>query len=87
MADTAILDDLDAEALGLYCSQLAEREQLESDLAAARKVDEPDMNLILSLNKQINAKCPWARQREINRKQRQGPVRHDVGRLLSALPS
>lgn len=56
MEGTAILDDLDAEALGLYCAQLQERELLQADLTAARGVDEPDMDLILSLNKQINAK-------------------------------
>lgn len=56
MEGTAILDDLDVEVLGLYCSQLAERERLQADLTAAREADKPDMDLILSLNKQINAK-------------------------------
>lgn len=56
MEGTAILDDLDVEVLGLYCSQLAERELLQADLTAARTAEEPDMDLILSLNKQINAK-------------------------------
>lgn len=56
MDGTAILDDLDVEVLGLYCAQLQERELLEMDLTAARKREEPDLDLILSLNKQINAK-------------------------------
>lgn len=56
MEGTAILDDLDVEVLGLYCAQLQERELLQSDLTAARESDEPSMDLILSLNKQINAK-------------------------------
>lgn len=56
MEGTSILDDLDMECLALYCSQLAERENLQKDLIAVRKSEEPDMDLILSLNKQINAK-------------------------------
>lgn len=56
MEGTAILDDLDVEVLGLYCAQLQERELLQADLTAARAADTPDMDLILSLNKQINAK-------------------------------
>lgn len=56
MEGTSILDDLDCEVLALYCSQLHERECLQADLKKARKGDDPDMDLILSLNKQINAK-------------------------------
>lgn len=59
MAGTAILDDLDTEYLAIYCSQLAEREALQRDLDAARKVkkpETPDPDLIKSLNKQINDK-------------------------------
>ena len=56
MDGTAILDDLDAEMLAIYCSQLQERDALQKDLANARKADEPDMELILTLTKQLNAK-------------------------------
>lgn len=56
MAGTAILDDLDAEMLAIYCAQLQERDALQADLAKARKAEEPDMELILSLTKQLNAK-------------------------------
>ena len=56
MDGTAILDDLDAEMLAIYCSQLQERDALQKDLANARKADEPDMELILALTKQLNAK-------------------------------
>lgn len=59
MEGTAILDDLDAEMLAIYCSQLKERDALQADLSAARtkrKDAEPDMELILALTKQINAK-------------------------------
>ncbi len=56
MEGTAILDDLDVEVLGLYCAQLQERELLQSDLTAAREAEEPDLDLIMALNKQINAK-------------------------------
>lgn len=59
MADVSILDDLDAEALAIYCSQLVERDSLQADLDLARNPEdgtEPDMDLILSLSKQLNAK-------------------------------
>ncbi|MBR2047123.1 MAG: P27 family phage terminase small subunit [Oscillospiraceae bacterium] len=56
MKGTSILDDLDVEYLAIYCSQLAEREALQRDLVAARKAEEPDPDLIRSLNKQINDK-------------------------------
>ena len=56
MDGTAILDDLDAEMLAIYCSQLQERDSLQADLEKARKEDEPNMDLILSLTKQLNAK-------------------------------
>ena len=56
MEGTAILDDLDTEALAIYCSQLQERDLLQADLNTARKADEPDMDLILALTKQLNAK-------------------------------
>lgn len=56
MEGTTILDDLDMEYLAIYCSQLAEREALQRDLAAARKAEAPDPDLIRSLNKQINDK-------------------------------
>lgn len=59
MDGTAILDDLDSEMLAIYCAQLAERDALQADLAKARKVEkgeEPDMDLILALTKQLNAK-------------------------------
>lgn len=53
---TAILDDLDSEMLAIYCAQLAERDALQADLKTARGADEPDMDLILALTKQLNAK-------------------------------
>lgn len=59
MDGTAILDDLDAEMLAIYCAQLQERDALQADLKKARTPkagDEPDMELILSLTKQLNAK-------------------------------
>lgn len=56
MAGTSILDDLDTEMLAIYCSQLQERDELQKDLAKARKAEAPDMELILSLTKQLNAK-------------------------------
>ena len=56
MNGTSILDDLDTEMLAIYCAQLQERDALQADLLAARKADEPDMELILTLTKQINAK-------------------------------
>lgn len=56
MEGTAILDDLDAEILGRYCAQLQEQELLQADLDAARAAEEPDMGLIIALNRQINAK-------------------------------
>ena len=56
MKGTAILDDLDAEMLAIYCSQLQERDALQADLRKARNDKEPDMELILSLTKQLNAK-------------------------------
>ena len=59
MAGTAILDDLDAEMLAIYCAQLQERDALQTDLKKARspgKGEESDMELILSLTKQLNAK-------------------------------
>lgn len=59
MEGTAILDDLDAEMLAIYCAQLQERDALQADLQRARKPndgEEPDMELILSLTKQLNAK-------------------------------
>lgn len=61
MQGTAILDDLDTEMLAIYCSQLQERDALQADLARARKKpDDPDaeldMDLILAITKQLNAK-------------------------------
>lgn len=59
MEGTAILDDLDAEMLAIYCAQLQERDALQADLKKARSPkdgEEPDMELILSLTKQLNAK-------------------------------
>lgn len=56
MTGTAILDDLDSEMLAIYCSQLQERDALQEDLDKARSETEPDMELILSLTKQLNAK-------------------------------
>jgi P27 family predicted phage terminase small subunit len=56
MADTAILDDLDTEMLAIYCAQLQERDALQNDLKKARKAEELDMDLILALTKQLNAK-------------------------------
>lgn len=56
MQGTAILDDLDAEMLAIYCAQLQERDALQTDLKKARSEDAPDMELILSLTKQLNAK-------------------------------
>ncbi len=59
MEGTAILDDLDSEMLAIYCSMLAERDALQKDLNQARRKtngQEPDLDLILSLSKQLNAK-------------------------------
>ena len=59
MQGTAILDDLDAEMLAIYCAQLAERDALQADLRRARvkkKGEEPSLELILSITKQLNAK-------------------------------
>ena len=59
MSGTAILDDLDTEMLAIYCAQLAERDALQADLKKARTVkknETPDMDLILALTKQLNAK-------------------------------
>ena len=59
MEGTAILDDLDAEMLAIYCSMLSERDALQKDLNRAwvkTKGQELDMDLILSLSKQLNAK-------------------------------
>ena len=56
MEGTAILDDLDKEMLAIYCAQLQERDALQEDLKKARKADETDMDLILALTKQLNAK-------------------------------
>ena len=56
MEGTSILDDLDTEMLAIYCAQLQERDALQADLVKARKDNEPDMELILTLTKQINAK-------------------------------
>lgn len=56
MEGTAILDDLDAEMLAIYCAQLQERDALQADLLLARSAAEPDMELILSITKQLNAK-------------------------------
>ena len=59
MDGTAILDDLDAEMLAIYCAQLQERDALQADLKRARSPgdgEEPDMELILALTKQLNAK-------------------------------
>lgn len=59
MAGTAILDDLDVEMLAIYCAQLQERDALQADLKKARSVkkgEDPDMDLILALTKQLNAK-------------------------------
>lgn len=59
MQGTAILDDLDAEMLAIYCAQLAERDALQTDLKKARvrkKDEEPDLDLIMSITKQLNAK-------------------------------
>ncbi len=57
MEGTAILDDLDGEMLAIYCSMLSERDALQKDLNRARKKDQKlDMDLILALSKQLNAK-------------------------------
>lgn len=59
MQGTEILDDLDAEMLAIYCAQLVERDALQADLRAARKKrdgEEQDMDMILSITKQLNAK-------------------------------
>lgn len=56
MEGTAILDDLDAEMLAIYCAQLQERDALQVDLKRARAAEEPDGDLIKSLNKQIDGK-------------------------------
>lgn len=56
MEGTAILDNLDAEMLAIYCAQLQERDMLQADLKTARGAEEPDMELILSITKQLNAK-------------------------------
>lgn len=59
MEGTAILDDLDTEMLAIYCAQLQERDALQADLKKARATkdgEEPDMDLVLSLTKQLNAK-------------------------------
>ena len=59
MEGTAILDDLDSEMLAIYCSMLAERDALQKDLNRARvkhNGEDLDMDLILSLGKQLNAK-------------------------------
>lgn len=58
MQGTVILDDLDTEMLAIYCAQLQERDALQADLKTARnpKDGEPDMELILSITKQLNAK-------------------------------
>ena len=56
MDGTAILDDLDTEMLAIYCAQLQERDALQNDLKKARKAEELDMDLILALTKQLNAK-------------------------------
>lgn len=56
MEGAAILDDLDTEMLAIYCAQLQERDALQNDLKKARKADELDMDLILALTKQLNAK-------------------------------
>lgn len=55
MEGTSILDDLDSEMLAVYCSQLQEREQLQSMLANARAEEEPDRDAILSISKRIDA--------------------------------
>lgn len=59
MEGTAILDNLDTEMLAIYCAQLQERDALQADLARARKVpkgEDPNMDLILAITKQLNAK-------------------------------
>lgn len=58
MQGTVILDDLDTEMLAIYCAQLQERDALQADLREARKPKdgEPDIGLILSITKQLNAK-------------------------------
>lgn len=56
MENTAILDDLDSEMLAIYCAQLQERDALQADLLEARAEAEPDMEQILSITKQLNAK-------------------------------
>jgi len=56
MDGTSILDDLDTEMLAIYCSQLQERDALQADLKKARSADEPDADLIKTLNKQIDGK-------------------------------
>lgn len=66
MAGTAILDDLDTETLAIYCAQLYERDLLQADLKTARKMqsdkkkedheDLSNLDAILSLTKQLNAK-------------------------------
>lgn len=55
MEGTSILDDLDSEMLAVYCSQLQEREKLQSMLAAARAEKEPERDAILSIGKRIDA--------------------------------
>lgn len=50
-----LLDDLDAEMLAAYCSQLQQRDVLNDLLTAAVSSMEPDQKNILDLNKQINA--------------------------------
>ncbi len=55
MEGTSILDDLDSEMLAVYCSQLQEREALQSMLATARDAEEPQQDDILSISKRIDA--------------------------------
>ena len=56
MEGTSILDDLDTELLAIYCAQLQERDALQADLKKARGAEDPDPDLIKSLNKQIDGK-------------------------------
>lgn len=49
-----ILDDLDAESLGIYCKQLVERETLQEELRLAREASESSKT-VLAYSKQLTA--------------------------------
>ncbi len=55
MQDTAILDDLDAEMLAAYCSQLQHREELVQILTEAKDAGSVNRDDVLAIEKQINA--------------------------------